>query len=192
MAKEKETPAENQEGGKKKGKSKLLIIIVVVVLLIVAGVAVKMFVLGGKKKPVEKKEATEQQAAPQEEAAPPPAPEPTYAPVNESNLVPVVVGPLIVNLADVGGDRYLKIKLVLLEVPQAAEKEKKEGEKEGISLQDAIIRDTIITVLSSKTSDDLLSVSGKEELKNELITAINQALGRNLVRKIYFLDFIIQ
>ncbi len=191
MAKEKEAAAENQEGGKKKGKGKLLIIIVAVVVLVVAGVAVKMFVLGGKKKPTKKKENTEQQAT-QEESAPPPAPAPSYAPINESNLTPVVVGPLIVNLADVGGDRYLKIKLVLLEVPSAAKKEKKEGEKEGISLQDAIIRDTIITVLSSKTSDDLLSVSGKEELKNELITAINQALQRNLVRKIYFLDFIIQ
>ncbi len=191
MAKEKEAAAENQEGGKKKGKSKLLIIIVAIVVLVVAGVAVKMFVLGGKKKPAKKKENTEQQAT-QEESAPQPAPEPSYAPVNESKLTPVVVGPLIVNLADVGGDRYLKVKLVMLEIPTAAKKEKKEGEKEGISLQDAIIRDTIITVLSSKTSDDLLSVSGKEELKNELITAINQALQRNLVRKIYFLDFIIQ
>ncbi len=192
MAKEKEEAAAGaQEGGKKKGKGKLLIIIVVVLVLVVAGVAVKMFVLGGKKKPAKKKENTEQQAA-QQESAPPPEPTPSYAPVNESHLTPVVVGPLIVNLADVGGDRYLKVKLILLEIPSAAKKEKKEGEKEGISLQDAIIRDTIITVLSSKTSDDLLSVSGKEELKNELMTAINQALQRNLVRKIYFLDFIIQ
>ena len=190
MAKEKEAAVKNQEGGKKKGKGKLLVIIIAVLILVVAGVAVKMFVFSGKKKPAAKKESTEQQAT-QEESAPT-APAPSYAPVSESNLTPVVVGPLIVNLADVGGDRYLKIKLVLLEIPSAAEKGKKEGEKEGISLQDAIIRDTIITVLSSKTSDDLLSVSGKEELKNELIAAINQALQRNLVRKIYFLDFIIQ
>ncbi len=190
MAKEKKDAGEAQEGGKKKGKGKLLLIIVVVLVLVVAGVAVKMFVLGGKKKEKPKKAAKSEQAATQQEAPPP---EPAYTPpVNESNLTPVVVGPLIVNLADVGGDRYLKIKLVLLEVPSAAKKEKKEGEKEGISLQDAVIRDTIITVLSSKTSDDLLSVSGKEELKNELITAINQALHRNLVRKIYFLEFIIQ
>ncbi len=189
MAKEKKDASEAQEGGKKKGKGKLLLIVIVVLVLVVAGVAVKMFVLGGKKKEAPKKAAKTEQAQTEQQAPPP---EPTYTPVNESNLTPVVIGPLIVNLADVGGDRYLKIKLVLLEVPSAAKKEKKEGEKEGISLQDAVIRDTIITVLSSKTSDDLLSVSGKEELKNELITAINQALHRNLVRKIYFLEFIIQ
>jgi len=189
MAKEKKDAGETQEGGKKKGKGKLILIVIVVLVLVVAGVAVKMFVLGGKKKETPKTTAKTEQAKTEQQAPPP---EPAYEPVNESNLTPVVIGPLIVNLADVGGDRYLKIKLVLLEVPTAAKKEKKEGEKEGISLQDAVIRDTIITVLSSKTSDDLLSVSGKEELKNELITAINQALHRNLVRKIYFLEFIIQ
>ncbi len=188
MAKDKEATA-NQEGGKKRGKGKLIIILIVILLLVGVGIGVKMFVLGGKKKAPAKKEAPK--VAQQEATAPPPEPE-SYGPVSESNLSPVVIGPLIVNLADVGGDRYLKIKLVLLEVPSAAKKIEKKKEKTGISLQDAIIRDTIISVLSSKTSDDLLSVSGKEELKNELITAINQALHKNLVRKIYFLDFIIQ
>lgn len=189
MAKEKKEATPSQEG-KKKGKGKLFFIVIILLILIGAGIGVKMFLLSGKKRTVYKNAKTTQQAA-EESSAPPPS-EATYAPVNISNLTPVTIGPLIVNLADVGGDRYLKIKLVLLEVPSAARKGKMEGEKEGISIQDAIIRDTIITVLSSKTSDDLLSVSGKEELKNELITAINQALHRNLVRKIYFLDFIIQ
>ncbi len=172
---------EKEEGKKKKGKGKLLIIIIAVVVLAVAGVAVKMFVLGGKKKAPAKEAAhTEQQA--QEEAGP----------VAETNLEPVVIGPIIVNLADAGGDRYLKIKLVLLEAKSGAKKAKKEEESTGMSLEDAIIRDVIINTISAKTSDDLLSVSGKEELKKELITAINRALNRNLVRKIYFTEFIIQ
>ncbi|WP_022670172.1 flagellar basal body-associated FliL family protein [Hippea alviniae] len=193
MAKDKEETQE-QEGGKKKGKGKLLIIVIAIVVLIVAGVAVKMFVFGGKKE-TPKKAKTEhaQQQETQQEETPEPAPEPTYGDTtNLSHLTPVEIGPIIVNLADVGGDRYLKIKLVLLEAKREAKKEEKEGEKTGISLEDAIVRDTIISIISSKTSDDLLSVSGKEELKNELISAINQALHRNLVRKIYFLTFIIQ
>lgn len=194
MAKEKEEAKEN-EGGKKKSKGKLLIIIIAVVVLIVAGVAVKMFVLGGKK--TEGTKPKEKQVENQKQVQPPPQPQPEYGGgeyVNEANLTPVVVGPLIVNLADVGGDRYLKIKLVLLEAGNKKVEKKAESEenKTGINLQDAVIRDTIITVLSSKTSDDLLSVSGKEELKNELITAINRALNMPLVRKIYFLTFIIQ
>ncbi|AEA33838.1 flagellar basal body-associated FliL family protein [Hippea maritima] len=191
MAKEKEAPAENQEAPKKKGKGKLLIIIIAVVILAVAGVAVKMFLFNGTKKQTtpnqHKSEVTHEQA--QEEEPVEPA-ESTV--VSQSHLTPVVIGPIIVNLADVGGDRYLKIKLVLLEAKRAAKKEEKEGEKTGISLEDAVVKDTIISVLSAKTSDDLLSASGKEELKNELISAINQALHMNLVKRIYFLSFIIQ
>ena len=196
MAKDKEEKTEEQEGGKKKGKGKLLIIVVAVVVLVVVGVAVKMFVLGGKKEEPKKAktEHAQQHEAQHEEEAPPPEEEPAYEPaVSLSHLKPVEIGPIIVNLADVGGDRYLKVKLVLLEAKGEENKEaKKEEEKTGISLEDAIIRDTIISVISSKTSDDLLSVSGKEELKNELMSAINQALHRRLVRKIYFLTFIIQ
>ncbi len=171
---------EKGDAPKKKGKGKLLIIIIVaLVVLGGAGVAVKMFVLGGKKAPANKtqKAQTETQEAP--------------AP-SEQNLEPVTIGPIIVNLADAGGDRYLKIKLVLLEAKSGAKKAKKEEESTGMSLEDAIIRDVIINTISAKTSDDLLSVSGKEELKHELITAINRALNKNLVKKIYFTEFIIQ
>ncbi len=175
----------NQEDApKKKGKGKLLIIIIAVVVLIVAGVAVKMFVLGGKKKEPAK-QTTQQQAQQNENQG-----QGEY--VSDKNLEPVVVGPIIVNLADAGGDRYLKLKLVLLEAKQKAQEAKKEETKTGMSLEDAVIRNAIIITTSAKTSDDLLSVSGKEELKSELITAINKALHRNLVRKIFFTEFIIQ
>ena len=170
-----------EEAPKKKGKGKLLIIIIAVVVLIVVGVAVKMFVLGGKKQPPAKKQAQQTQQT-----------ETQGEPVSEQNLEPVVVGPIIVNLADAGGDRYLKLKLVLLEAKKKAQEAKKEETKTGMSLEDAVIRNAIIITTSAKTSDDLLSVSGKEELKNELITAINKALHRNLVRKIFFTEFIIQ
>jgi len=171
-----------EDAPKKKSKGKLLIIIIAVVVLIVAGVAVKMFVLGGKKQQPAKQQAQTQaqETETQEE------------PVSEQNLEPVVVGPIIVNLADAGGDRYLKLKLVLLEAKKKAQEAKKEETKTGMSLEDAVIRNAIIITTSAKTSDDLLSVSGKEELKNELITAINKALHRNLVRKIFFTEFIIQ
>ncbi len=173
---------EKEEAPKKKGKGKLLIIIIAVVVLLGAGVAVKMFLLGGKKKEAQKAQTTEQTQTENQEATP----------LSEQNLEPVTIGPIIVNLADAGGDRYLKIKLVLLEAKSGAKKAKKEEESTGMSLEDAIIRDVIINTISAKTSDDLLSVSGKEELKHELITAINRALNRNLVKKIYFTEFIIQ
>ncbi len=172
-----------EDAPKKKGKGKLFIIIIAVVVLIVAGVAVKMFVLGGKKEqPANQK--NEQQAQQNENQG--------GENLAQQNLEPVVVGPIIVNLADAGGDRYLKLKLVLLEAKKKAQESQKEETKTGISLEDAIIKNAIIVTTSAKTSDDLLSVSGKEELKSELISAINRALHKNLVRKIFFTEFIIQ
>ncbi len=174
----------NSDAPKKKGKGKLLIIIVAVVVLVVAGVAVKMFVLGGKKKQPEAQKTQQQTQQNNNEN------QGEYT--SEQNLEPVVVGPIIVNLADAGGDRYLKLKLVLLEAKKKAQEAKKEETKTGMSLEDAVIRNAIIITTSAKTSDDLLSVSGKEELKSELISAINKALHRNLVKKIFFTEFIIQ
>ncbi len=184
-----------EEAPKKKGKGKLIIIIIVViVLLIVAGVAVKMFVFGSKKEAgnneKQKVEQQHQQEQQQSQNSNENYSEGGY--IDESNLEPVVVGPIIANLADEGGDRYLKVKIVLLETKKKAKEAKKEGEATGISLENAIIRDVIINTISAKTSDDLLSVSGKEELKNEIMTSINKAVHRRLVVKIYFTEFIIQ
>ncbi len=178
-----------EEAPKKKGKGKLLIIVGAVVVLIVVGVVLKMFVFGGKKEKTQEKKAPQKQHEVQQQ-------EDTQdygeSDINESNLEPVVIGPIIANLADEGGDRYLKVKIVLLEPKKKADTAKKEEKSTGISLEDAIIRDVIINTISAKTSDDLLSVSGKEELKNEIMTSINKAVHKRLVRKIYFTEFIIQ
>lgn len=171
-----------EEAPKKKGKSKLLIVIIAVVVLLVAGVAVKMFVLGGKKSPSENNAQQPTHTTNQTESD-------SY---ESNNLKPVIIGPIIVNLADAGGDRYLKAKFVLLETHQGVQKAEKEKSSTGFSLENAIIKDTIINTISAKTSDDLLSVAGKEELKNELINAINRSVHKNLVRKIFFTSFIIQ
>ncbi len=172
-----------EESPKKKGKGKLLIIIIAVVVLIVAIVAVKMFVLSGKKSPSESN--TQQQPIHTTNQA-------ESGSYDNNNLKPVIIGPIIVNLADAGGDRYLKATFVLLETHQGVQKVEKEKSSTGFSLENAVIKDTIINTISAKTSDDLLSVAGKEELKNELINAINRSVHKNLVRKIFFTSFIIQ
>ncbi len=57
-----------------------------------------------------------------------------------------------------------------------------------------MIRDAVITVLGSKTAAVLLSPDGKEQIKEELLDSINEAVGLDepLVVNIYFTDFIIQ
>jgi flagellar FliL protein len=72
-------------------------------------------------------------------------------------------------------------------------KEKPKGsESSGDTLEDAAIKNAVITVISTQTSDTLLTLSGKEELKKQLIKATNSALGEDGVKDIYFTDFIIQ
>ena len=57
-----------------------------------------------------------------------------------------------------------------------------------------MIKDAVIKVLSSKKAEEVLSADGKEHLKEELIEAINEAIGleEGPVTGIYFEDFIVQ
>ena len=56
------------------------------------------------------------------------------------------------------------------------------------------IKDVIIKILSAKRSDDLLTVEGKERLKDELLEGINEAVGLEEppVTGVFFTEFMIQ
>lgn len=56
----------------------------------------------------------------------------------------------------------------------------------------AVIFDTILSVASIKTKQELMSLGGKEDLKEELINDINSKLPANIVKNIYFRTFVIQ
>ena len=55
-----------------------------------------------------------------------------------------------------------------------------------------LLRDIIIRTLSSKTYEDISTQKGKEHLKDELVTRINEALRDGYIKNVYFTDFIIQ
>lgn len=54
------------------------------------------------------------------------------------------------------------------------------------------IRDGIIQLLSSRRREELLNKEGKENLKADLTTLINETLGRNDIKNMYFTNFVIQ
>jgi flagellar basal body-associated protein FliL len=56
------------------------------------------------------------------------------------------------------------------------------------------IKDAVIKILSAKRSDDLLTVEGKERLKDELLEGINEAIGLEEppVTGVFFTEFMIQ
>ncbi len=156
----------------KKGGSKLLIIIiaVLVVLLIAAGGGMFYFMT---QKPTAAAGTSDggADAAPKED--------PTAA-----MGVTVELDPFVVNLSSQGIDRYLKAVIVLQLSSATAQEE--------IAAKNPQIKDSIITVLSSKTPEEVLSIQGKYDLKLELVKRINSMLSKGVVREMFFTEFVVQ
>ena len=97
---------------------------------------------------------------------------------------PVPLPEITVNLADLPGDRYLKIAMEVEVNAQDAEKE--------LQNQNARVRDAIILLLSSKSVRDLTTPEGKVLLKNEVASRLNQILGAPRIVRVFFTNFVIQ
>ncbi len=92
--------------------------------------------------------------------------------------------PFVVNLNEPGGKRYLKSKIELEFADELLAKE--------LDSRLPQLRDVILIHLSSKTLDEIQGVDGKIELKNALVTRINQVLTKGQIRNLYFTQFVIQ
>ncbi len=90
----------------------------------------------------------------------------------------------IVNLLSDSGGRYLKISMnfELSTEELSAELDQKQP----------LIRDIVIRTLSGKTYEEISTIRGKENLKDELVDKINQVLTNGQVNNIFFTDFVIQ
>ena len=190
MAK-KEEEAEGKEAGHEeapKGKSKKKLIIIIVAAVVVLGGGA-FFMMGGKKADTKETEHKEE----------------------EKHYVSAQLDPFIVNLSE--SSAFLKTTLLVEYDPAlltsgeggeggggaegghgAGEGEKKAGLPPVMKAREPMIRDAVIRVLSSKKTADVLIPEGKENLKQELVEAINEAIGlpEGPVVAIYFTEFIIQ
>ena len=54
------------------------------------------------------------------------------------------------------------------------------------------VRDSILTMLSSKSNEDINTLEGKFQLRAEIISKLNQSLKTGKIKNVYFTDFIIQ
>lgn len=111
------------------------------------------------------------------------------------------MGSKVVNLADPGGYRYLKAGIVLEVLPSdpefytlsgQAREEAKEHIREVLDEQRPIIEDIVTMRLSDKTFEEVFTIAGKEQLKQELRDELNARLTIGQVRDIYFTEFVIQ
>jgi len=197
-----EAPAKKEEGAEgeqPKKKSKKVIFIALGVVLLVAGAGVPMFLMGGEPEeaPVAEEEETHHE---------------------EKHLETADLGTVVVNLSE--ATSFLKAHIlvefdnVVVEKQMPKPKEGEEhaaeegggghggGEKAGgaaplpefMAKREIQIKDTLLRVLSSKKSEDVLSADGKERLKEELIEGLNEAvaLEEPPLTAVYFTEFIIQ
>jgi flagellar FliL protein len=92
--------------------------------------------------------------------------------------------PFVVNLMDSGGSKYLKVS-IQLELSNAKLMEKAKNKTPQL-------RDAIITLITNKTSEDLITAEGKIILKDEIKQRANQILGEGTVLNVYLTDFVMQ
>lgn len=90
----------------------------------------------------------------------------------------------IVNLADQGGRRYLRITMDI--------ELKNQDNSDELMKRIPQIRDAILKLLPTKTMKDLHSVSGKNALRDEIIIKLNSLLKKEIITNIYFTEFVIQ
>jgi len=107
----------------------------------------------------------------------------------------------VVNLADPGARRYLKVSMSIefsgtgqeTKGMSAEERAKKQAEFEkSIAPQAPIIDDAIISILTAKSTADVASPEGKQQLRVEIKDALNKLLGSGRVSNVYFTQFVIQ
>jgi flagellar FliL protein len=91
---------------------------------------------------------------------------------------------LVMNPASSGGSHFLLMS-VALQVKDAASLETIKG-------RDAELRDAILRLCSSKTIDQITSLTARDELGGELMTLLAKMFGAGTVTKIYFPQFVIQ
>lgn len=90
----------------------------------------------------------------------------------------------IVNLSDSGGKRFLKVAMKAKMSSQAGEEEFKARNFE--------LRDIILTILTSKETEEIVRPEDKASLKQQIIAALNRSLHKGQVEDLYFTDFLIQ
>lgn len=93
--------------------------------------------------------------------------------------------PFVVNLADPGVSRFLRVTLSLVV----------HGHEAAVALEDRVtqtrIRSSVLDLLAQQTSDALVTPEGKTKLKQAITATASKAAGHK-VSDVYFSEFIVQ
>ncbi|WP_425668934.1 flagellar basal body-associated protein FliL [Vibrio owensii] len=154
-----------------KGKSKLLIIIIAVVVLLIGGGAAAFFLMGSD----EPAQAAQTEQAKAQTAA---------APIAYVNIAQ----PFIFNVTGDRRDRLVQIKAQLMV---------RGSENEQLArYHSPLIESSLLSTFASATVEQLRSPTGRTELRDrasdDIKAALNAAVGKPVIEKVLFTDFVIQ
>jgi flagellar FliL protein len=91
---------------------------------------------------------------------------------------------MVTNLAGTMGTRYLKVSFKVMGKDQSL--------RDMFNKDKDKLIDVSLNVLSSLTLADLEEAGAKNIIREKLVNAYNQALGKKVVEQIYFSDFVVQ
>lgn len=114
-----------------------------------------------------------------------PEPAPAAATDNEERGM-VSFEPFVVNLADTGASRFLRVKVQLI-VENAEEAEAIEKS----TVKQSRARSAILELLTTQTSDVLVTPQGKAELRKVISEQLGKTLHLEIV-DVLFSDFVVQ
>ena len=95
----------------------------------------------------------------------------------------------VVNLADPGANRYLKVTIVLAFSPEL---DAQGDVTKKINQRMTVLLDTLTTVLSSETTAQLSTSAGKDALKRAIISQFSTVLDDLHLVDVYFTQFMMQ
>lgn len=90
----------------------------------------------------------------------------------------------VVNLADPGGKRYLRVTMAL----EIDDKDFVEEAKKNVPQ----MRDKVLLILPAKKFKDIRTSSGKDALRKEIIDELNPLLKQCKITNLFFQEFVIQ
>jgi flagellar protein FliL len=91
---------------------------------------------------------------------------------------------LVLNPAGSGGSRFLLLT-VSIECKDAAA-------VTTLQSRDAELRDVVLSSLGQKTVDELADIAGRDVIKEQLATALNERFGKKTVLRVYFPQYVVQ
>ncbi len=164
--------------------SKKMIIIIAAVFFVMMGMMGTGFFIIWKQMSAAVAQVTQgDEQAEEEEEIPPEEAEVNIGPLYKLDT-------MIVNLADHGGKRYLRVTMEM-ELKPAEELDPADLVEE-IDKRLPQIRDTILMILPSKTYADISNTAGKIGLRDQIMAQLNSLLKKGQIATIYFTEFVVQ